>query len=60
MFRIALGRSPAGRERTRFEDSVAQLAAIHGIATADILQSQVVWQDVAHAMFNVKEFVYIP
>jgi hypothetical protein len=60
MFRVAFGRSPKPAEATRFERAVRQLAELSQVPTADVLQSKPVWKDVAHAMFNVKEFIYIP
>jgi hypothetical protein len=26
----------------------------------DVMKSHPVWKDIAHAMFNLKEFIYIP
>ncbi len=60
MFQTALGRSPRADERLRFEGAVAQLAELHGVPTPGILQSRAVWKDLAHTLFNVKEFIYIP
>jgi hypothetical protein len=59
MFRVALGRPPAKEERERFEAAVGQFAALHGVPTEGVMTSPAVWKDVAHAVFNVKEFVYI-
>ena len=60
MFQIALSRPPTSDESERFEQAVRQLAGLHQIAGADVLTSQAVWKDVAHALFNVNEFIYIP
>jgi hypothetical protein len=60
MFQIALSRPPTGDERDRFEQAVRQLADLHQVAGADVLTSQAVWKDIAHALFNVNEFIYIP
>ena len=57
---MALSRSPAKDEVQRFERAVARFAAFHGVATDAVLRSRAVWKDVAHAMFNLKEFIYIP
>ncbi|MBC7821000.1 MAG: DUF1553 domain-containing protein, partial [Planctomycetaceae bacterium] len=59
MFQIALSRSPTNDERDRFEQAVRQLADLHQVASADVLKSQAVWKDIAHALFNVNEFIYI-
>ncbi|MFM9963829.1 MAG: PSD1 and planctomycete cytochrome C domain-containing protein [Planctomycetaceae bacterium] len=60
MFENALSRSPTSDERDRFEQAVRQLAELHQVPRADVLKSQAVWKDVAHALFNVNEFIYIP
>ena len=60
LFRVALGRPPDRRERDAFERAVAGLAAAHGVPAEGVLKSQAVWKDVAHTMFNLKEFIYIP
>jgi hypothetical protein len=59
MFRVALGRPPAAAERERFEGAVNGLAALHGVSPGNVLASKEVWRDVAHAFFNLKEFIYI-
>lgn len=59
LFRVALGRPPKLAERERFERAVLRLAELHGVAPAQVLRSRAVWKDVAHAMFNLSEFVYI-
>jgi hypothetical protein len=56
MFHKALNRAPAANELARFEAFIAEVAP----AAADRLRSRAVWRDVAHALFNVKEFIYIP
>jgi hypothetical protein len=60
MFQAALGRGPTGAERQRFAQAVADFAALHGVAADGILQSREVWKDVAHTLFNLQEFLYIP
>ncbi len=60
MFEAALGRLPSDVERQRFEQAAMQLAELHQVPAADILKSQIVWKELAHAMFNLKEFIYIP
>lgn len=59
MFQVALSRPPSPDERDRFERTVAQLAELHQSPSPSVLQSRAVWQDLAHAMFNLKEFIYI-
>jgi hypothetical protein len=59
MFLTAFGRPPDASERERFSALVDQLAELHGVAKTSILASEVIWKDVAHALFNLREFVYI-
>ncbi|MFN0051868.1 MAG: PSD1 and planctomycete cytochrome C domain-containing protein [Planctomycetales bacterium] len=60
MFAIALGR-PAGTEETaRLVRLAIRAAELRGVDPGTLLACQPVWQDVAHALFNLKEFVYVP
>jgi Protein of unknown function (DUF1553) len=60
MFRVGLGRPPERGERSRFAAAVKRFAALHDVTENDVLKSAVVWRDVAHTFFNLKEFIYIP
>ena len=60
MFQIALGRPPTEEEQSRFGQAALQLADVQGIPAVDVLQSRPVWKDLAHAVFNLQEFIYIP
>ncbi len=60
MFERALGRPPSTDERQRFEGVVQRLGELHQVSAAELLKSQPVWKDVAHTLFNVSEFIYIP
>jgi hypothetical protein len=60
LFLVGLGRPPAKEERERFEQAVARLAELHGVPAGEVLRSREVWQDVAHALFNLSEFIYVP
>jgi len=60
MFQTALGRPPRSEECQRFERAAAQIAELQGVAAEKLLASQLVWKDLAHAMFNLKEFSSIP
>lgn len=60
MFQTALSRPPTDVERQQFEAMVSELAMLHQVPAADAMKSQPVWKDVAHGMFNLKEFIYIP
>lgn len=60
MFQTALGRSPTAEERGRFEQAARRLAELRQTPEADMLKSRAIWKDVAHAIFNLTEFIYIP
>ena len=60
MFVTALNRPPTSDELARFEKAITQLAELHQVAASDVLKSQLLWRDVAHAMFNLNEFIYVP
>jgi hypothetical protein len=59
MFRTALGRLPDEAERARFSGLTKELASLHKTAPDQILKSREVWKDMAHALFNLKEFIYL-
>jgi hypothetical protein len=59
MFRTALGRLPHDGERARFSGLAKELATLHKAAPEKILESREVWKDMAHAIFNLKEFTYL-
>jgi hypothetical protein len=60
MFAAALGRPPSAEERERFEQAVTEFADLHGVPAADIMHNPAPWKDVAHTLFNLTEFAYIP
>jgi hypothetical protein len=60
MFETALGRPATDAQRQRFELAARQIAELHQVPATDILSSQIVWKELAHAMFNLQEFIYIP
>lgn len=59
MFFASLSRLPSKDERDRFSALLYRVADDLGIARADILATCDVWKEVAHALFNLKEFLYI-
>ena len=59
MFHRALGRPPTRNERQRFVSLIRQLAGQNLADDAAILKDKNVWQDAAHAVFNMKEVIYI-
>jgi hypothetical protein len=54
MFLAALGREPTNEERQRW------VAAAHAFAssTTDLMADKQAWTEIAHALFNTKEFIY--
>jgi hypothetical protein len=59
MFTTALGRPPREEELSRLVKLAGRSAELHGLAPGALMACQPVWQDVAHALFNVKEFIYV-
>ena len=60
MFETGLGRPPTSDERQRFVQASLQFAELEQVTAADILKNRNVWKNMAHAMLNTKEFIYIP
>ena len=60
MFMAAFARPPQPDETARLVKLAYRSAELHGVAPAALLSSQPVWQDVAHVIFNLKEFIYVP
>jgi hypothetical protein len=59
MFVAAFARPPTSEETARLVKLVQRSAALHGASPDALLQFEPVWQDVAHAIFNLKEFIYV-
>ena len=59
LFRIALGRDPTEVEQERFRGLAGELASLQQVPRSGLLNSEVVWKDLAHAVLNLKEFMYI-
>ncbi len=59
MYRAALGRLPTKAELKRMESLVDHFAQLHAEPQSNLMQSVQVWRDVAHTLFNLKEFIYI-
>lgn len=56
----ALGRHLTPGERGRFLKAVQLFAQAHQVAQKDILSNRTIWKDVAHTLFNLKEFIFLP
>jgi hypothetical protein len=59
MLSCALSRPPRLDEVDRLTRLVERSALLRG-ADGDLLEVQPAWQDAAHAVFNLKEFIYVP
>ncbi len=59
MFLKAFGREAASEELSRWADAVGDFAVAEQLAEGDWLSSEELWQTMAHAMFNTKEFLYV-
>ena len=65
MFQRAFGRNPNEQERARWMSAVHDIAGLYQDAPkrrpppSGLMDSLDVWKDVAHAMFNAKEFLYV-
>lgn len=60
MVHRAVGRPPVAAELQRFVSLIRRLADDPSADETALLKDKNVWQDAAHAMFNLKELVYIP
>jgi hypothetical protein len=60
MFSTALSRPPEPAETARLVGLAEQSAKLRAFHAADLIDCQPAWQDVAHAIFNLKEFIYVP
>ena len=59
LFRMTLGRDPTAVEQERFRGLAGELASLLQVPRSDLLESEKVWKDLAHAVLNLKEFMYI-
>jgi hypothetical protein len=59
MWTEALGRAPDQDERSRCALAILRFAELHDVPPEAILADRAVWQDFAHALFSLKEFIYV-
>jgi hypothetical protein len=59
MFLRSLGRLPTAGEIERWNAAVREIGALHDVSPGRELASELLWKDIAHALFNTKEFIYI-
>ena len=60
MFVKALARPPDDSELARVTDYLDATAAARSVDRSLLLYDAAVWQDVAHSLFNLKEFIFVP
>jgi len=60
MFAIALSRPPQPVETAHLVQLAEQSAKLRGATASRLVDCRPAWQDVAHAIFNLKEFIYVP
>lgn len=59
MFATAFGRTPGVDEVARIVALANRCAELHGVDPNTMMACGPVWRDVAHALFNLKEFIYV-
>ena len=59
MYLTAFSREPEADELAAAIGFIAELGALHKVPPADRLKHERVWQDFAHALVNMKEFIYV-
>ena len=59
MFSKAIGREATSEELSLWKNAARDFANAEQIPDADMLTSGSLWQTLAHAMFNIKEFLYV-
>nr|MCS5616523.1 DUF1553 domain-containing protein [Pirellulales bacterium] len=60
MYREAFAREPTADERAVAVEFLAAQAAAHGVDFAADPTNESAWADLAHALFNAKEFIFVP
>jgi hypothetical protein len=60
MYREAFARPPDAAERAAAAEFLAAQAALHGVAFAADPRHEATWADFAQALFNSKEFIFVP
>ncbi len=60
MFHKALTRAPSEGELRRFREAIDEFGQSRGVAGNDLLSSRDIWREVAHTLFNLQEFRFIP
>ena len=59
MYLKAFARRPSEAEKARLVEYLDSLAADRDTSAELLLYDASVWQDVAHSLFNLKEFLFV-
>ena len=60
MYREAFARDPDPAELAAAGEFLAAQAALHGVSFAADPRHEATWADFAQALFNAKEFIFVP
>ena len=60
MYLEAFARIPSDEERAAAAAFLETQTALHGGSFADNPLQEAAWADLAHALFNAKEFLFLP
>jgi len=60
MYRAAFARAPRRDEAEAARAFLTAQAVLHGVEFTDDPRDEATWADFAHALFNAKEFIYLP
>jgi hypothetical protein len=60
MYREAFARAPMPDERTAATEFLTAQARAHGVSFAEQPRHEATWADLAHALMNAKEFIFVP
>jgi hypothetical protein len=60
MLSRALSRPPSAAEVEGLVLLACESAQLRGIEPSGMMAAEAVWADAAHAVFNLKEFLYVP
>jgi hypothetical protein len=60
MYREAFARGPTAEEQVAALEFLAAQAAQHGVSFAAAPRHEAAWTDLAHALINTKEFIFVP
>lgn len=59
MYLTAFGRVPTDAELAAAKDFITELVTLHKVQVEQRLNNERVWQDFAHSLVNMKEFIYV-